>query len=1501
MTESITPTVLGEALNAVEDRELPLLAWGVVDRDLTEPELLEAVAQRLEDIDLDFTAEEIVDALVARALLVDVGEGRWRSRFAETLRLLTHARQLFGTGAGEWWLRGRRLVADYRVIAQPRRYPRRNLPLTNLIDRVRDVHPLTAIGAQVLAAQIGDNELAAFQVDATAAVLRSLHSEGAQAVIVAAGTGSGKTLAFYLPAYLWMAERPTTRQVHTLAVYPRNELLKDQVGEALRSSLDMASALRAAGRRPLRIGALYGDTPESVRAVDSAPWLQESWRRVAEGRICPYCRCPRCGAELVWPDADRTPGRAKGDKAGRERLVCRGCGGDVSGDLLALTRTSMLDSPPDVLFTTTEMLNRASSDPRLGALFGFTPNGSHPRLLLLDEVHTYQGVHGAHVGLTLRRWRNAVGPDITVVGLSATLADAGAFMARLVGVAESDVSHIEPADDDLIAEGRQYQVAVRADPTSGASMLSLTIQASMLLGRALDPTTTADGLAGSKGFLFTDDLDVTNRLFHDLRDAEGDGWTARRRSGAQKVLANLRSAALPNRARRDADGQVWALADRTGHQLPGTSPARGLRIGKTSSQDPGVADDADLVVATASLDVGFNDPRVGLILQHKSPRDPAQFVQRRGRAGRTRAIRPLTVVTLSDFGRDRLTYQAYDRLFDPELPPRSLPIGNRYVVRMQATFALADWLTRQLRWRVDARRILTPKHGLNHPARDQVAALLEQLLTDPLTQREFAEHLRWSLQLDEDEVSAVFWDPPRALLTAVVPTLLRRVRSNWSAGADDPGGVGDAFAPEFVPRALFAALNLPEVELLLPASYSRQVDTRMPVLQALRETAPGRVSKRFAVRSGAQRTWVPIPLDTVTAAIPLRDFVERGSLEGRWTDYRSDEQFIVVRPYAIRLGEPLAQVADTANSRPVWRTQIVPQDGTPFRLEVPAPWSQYVEYVSVHTHVNRRPLQVRRFTPGARADMKTRGRSAGAAQVRLSYVNHAGEAAALGFALDVDGVHFRLRLPPAAELAGLAHLSSPAWRSLSFRHAVACDESVPDPFVRSWLGPVFESAVVHRVLAQRQPVDDVCADVSQEDLRGAVGRLTGLLTGEVEGPAAGTREDLDDDPEDDPRQLRAKLLAAVADPTVRQGLRDHARRLHAAFVGGTVANAPSAAGAGASADANVDLARHVLARTIGAAIHSAVLQLTPDADDQDLLLDVRVNGGGADIWLTESTVGGAGIVERLVRTYAADPRRFWRLVRAGLGPGDFEVVDNELRRLLDEVVTTPTAPLARALSAVRAARDNSSSRTALQSLLAELDRGGYLVSHPVVSAIAIRLLRPGTGPRHDAALLHVLKSWDEAARTVGFEIDARTWSALMLAHQRGDTGDVYRTPDHVYSSLWPRGVEIFNGDLQVFSPYDDLPPPIDRQLVAALLDDDVPEVSVADPDWRAAFEREITSTGMADLVASTESVRELQSAVIHLSTEPIDTSYLFVHPVVRGARRESGQIKVRLELREMEQ
>ena len=64
--------------------------------------------------------------------------------------------------------------------------------------------------------------------------------------------------------------------------------------------------------------------------------------------------------------------------------------------------------------------------------------------------------------------------------------------------------------------------------------------------------------------------------------------------------------------------------------------------------------------------------------------------------GRNASTRPWTVVVLSDWGRDRDAWDAYDALFSPVVPARSLPLENLYVLRIQAVYSLLDWLAQRL-------------------------------------------------------------------------------------------------------------------------------------------------------------------------------------------------------------------------------------------------------------------------------------------------------------------------------------------------------------------------------------------------------------------------------------------------------------------------------------------------------------------------------------------------------------------------------------------------------------------------------------------------------------------------------------------------------------------------------------------------------------------------------------------------------------------------------------
>ncbi len=119
---------------------------------------------------------------------------------------------------------------------------------------------------------------------------------------------------------------------------------------------------------------------------------------------------------------------------------------------------------PDILFTTTEMLNQRLGDGRFRHLFGVGDRATRPvEMMLLDEVHTYAGTTGAQVAFLIRRWRWLLRQPVTFVGLSATLQDGERFFARLTGLPEDACTEVTPAPSEMIAEGAEYLLALRGD------------------------------------------------------------------------------------------------------------------------------------------------------------------------------------------------------------------------------------------------------------------------------------------------------------------------------------------------------------------------------------------------------------------------------------------------------------------------------------------------------------------------------------------------------------------------------------------------------------------------------------------------------------------------------------------------------------------------------------------------------------------------------------------------------------------------------------------------------------------------------------------------------------------------------------------------------------------------------------------------------------------------------------------------------------------------------
>ncbi|MFO0822551.1 MAG: protein DpdJ [Gemmataceae bacterium] len=1201
---------VAEFLTALEKQEAGLLAWGVADGSFADDELEEHARKFLDAHGWgDFaSADDLVALLEQRRVLLPFRiDSRWRyrTRSAEAVRLMLRLRQLFPKHASGGWRTAPQLVADARFLTRPRSFPRREVTTDQLLTALGNPGGAREAAVRTL---VGDRLLAGFQRRATVRVLGELDRRDASGTVICAGTGSGKTLAFYLPTLAHIAGSPDGADwVRCLAIYPRNELLKDQFTEAFSQCRRLRGVLVGAGRRPLRLGALFGPTPRRADAFDS-PWPPDGWRRVSGGYVCPLLRCSACGDDMVWPDADRA--------LARERLVCAtpGCGTTAESDEVVLTRDRLRQFPPDILFTTTEMLNQRMSDSRFGKLFGVSqPAERKPRLLLLDEVHTYSGTSGAQTAFLLRRWQHAARCRPHIVGLSATLRDAPWFFSTLTGLPPSAVEEVSARPDELAPRGTEYLLALRGDPAAGASLLSVTIQASMLLNRVLDPRTSpSGGLFGRKLFAFTDDLDVTNRLFFNLRDAEGqDSWGNPRPGNPTGSLANLRASAGPDAGDRFRDGQNWHLCEWIGHPL--VAPAL-PRVGRTSSQDAGVDQDADQIVATAALEVGFNDPTVGAVIQHKAPIDPAAFLQRKGRAGREPRMRPWTVVVLSDYGRDRFAYQAYDLLFDPELPARELPVGNRHVRRMQAVFATFDWLGFQLEGFAPGsvwQDVAVPAAARSEFERENVrkrqqriGVLAAEVLARPERRDDLAVYLRDALRLTTDEIEELFWDPPRPLLTAVLPTLVRRLRTQWRRIV--PGGPDsrefcehNAPLPEYVPRALFQDLSMPEVTVITPPQQKGDTERRdaMKTGQALNEFAPGRVSRRFGIQHRYARHWVAPPAlsEDRNQTLPVSRFVPADTAEVLGTfDLFADGQVTSVpclRPWELRAEVPPRDVLDSSNAFPEWRTQIVPLvDGIPAFVPPRSPWAGLVAGVAFFTHAASCPIEVRRFAVGCEASV---GFENGKRfEIRVKYTDDDGRPAAVGFAHDADAVVLRLRLPadlPAAVVTrpGLLRVL----RAALFRHRVRTAptlDGVVNVFGRDWLAQAFLCAVASHAATGGDLRAAVEGLPSSQLLGGVTGALDVLFQAL---PAERADNETEPDAADatataERQKAHQRLLEALNNPVVLDALQAAAPALW---------EAPGAGWA--------EWLRAALKATVGAAAADAVARLCPDVNAREVLVD----------------------------------------------------------------------------------------------------------------------------------------------------------------------------------------------------------------------------------------------------------------------------------------------------------
>jgi hypothetical protein len=1515
-------TLANEILSLFEIEEARSLNWGFVNTLLDVDGEFENLLKNKPDLyalwqQSGYSQADITKNLMKRRLLFKMKKYHYRTRFAETLRLTSHLRQRFSE---KDWMTAPQLVSDFRVELRRRSYPRRDIACNHLLEQLEDFELgdvyLAAVEALLQKPDGTMLTLSEFQQDAILRQVRSLQGRDTTGIVIGAGTGAGKTKAFYIPAMAYIAQnlKNAKARVQALAIYPRVELLKDQLLEALSEAGKLESLLKQAGKRGIVIGAYYGDTPYNAqhfsRTRKPSGWKQD--KRLG-GWICPYVRYE--GRDVYWSDADieaETQANKKKQYGTYARLRDAETHEVVFDDSqLLLCRDQMLQQPPDIFFTTTEMLNRRLSGAAEHALFGIDSNEA-PELMLMDEIHTYEGLAGAQTAYLLRRWQHArqlKRPQrLCIVGLSATLSDAETFFSKLTGIPKHLVHYIAPHPDSLQEQGMEYNVVLKGDPVSQTSLLSTSVQAAMLLARVLDPLKNNDlsnGAFGTKLFAFTDKLDVINRWYQIQEDAERNKRLSRYRD-----IKDLTDDEID---RRHQHGQVWQMPRGIGHDL-----TQELKLERTSSQDRGVDSSANMVIATSTLEVGFNDPYVGAVIQHKAPRSMASFLQRKGRAGRRAEMRPWMMVITSAYGRDRWAFQHAELLFNPSLPPMDLPIGNIYVLKMQAAFTLMDWLTIRLKTRVrdidvwDALSTQDYKDKKNYTATQQKAIreVLQNLLSgDELA--DFALYLSRALDLDAKDtgiMNMLLWGEPRPLMLDVVPTLLRQLETDWGIVRD-----GQSLAwedtiirqplPDYVPSSLFADLNLPELLIDVPHQFKWGAEVKhegINLIMGMVEFAPGNVNLRYVDRRIKEEAhWLALPeqIDRTRNrfSLSLLNIEWKEAQRARQVQV-GDETYALYRPKRYILDTIPKEVKQASHSRLIWRgsfvvgSQFSESEGLALSLTPNSAFSQFFTRTEAYLRERGTWLEVSRLAIGVEVQHRyTNGTSD---PLRKLYFEDFADAdrpdkllrpAALGFWMEVDALACQFVPLDSTKL-----LQHPHWKAVYkhlrpefFRYSLHNDTRLREldlsSFTIDWLWQLETSMLVATAVARHISLQQAVEVVSKDRYKIADRTLKVIF------------QQQSDEDEDDRGRLFDSLLEYQSHPTVINVLSDYHALLWEA--------AP---------DGLAEWLQTLYSHSLAATLFNTILRLLPDIDSEDLNVDID----GTTIWISETAPGSVGIIAKLVQIFNSQPRAIEMQFLDALRHCERQQLASNLFTISSLLQTEPDR-LSGAFTNARQETDLRSVEKTRQTLSNILDKAGIAVTRSLMVAMNTKFLRPNSDSDTDSLIASLVTFWQEAEAELNISIDLRVMAVAALRHPAIKTqldAIINRiNPDEkaqeaqlfnlLQSLLWLDCHDSCPYCIELWQPYQEFLKP-SRELLLLLIAAEAQTVTFGASDWQITAAAYLTQDFRVDIRCEQDDLADCKAALLDMLTAPVEVAYQIYYPEIERIEREQGDWIISLILRE---
>lgn len=563
------------------------------------------------------------------------------------------------------------------------------------------------------------------------------HAAGeSKAAVFSAPTGFGKTEAFLGPLYQLLRE---DRQESVAIVYPRRALLQDQLGRILQH----LHSIKTEQGDQLSVGVYVGNMPWDHSEVGNKSFF-ESTDGLPRFKLC---NC-WCGEEESH--AFRLHGTS-------QSYVLQ-CENDPSHEFndreLILTRSDLaFGDQADIVLTTLESLENFAHKPHYSLLDRFDT-------IVLDEVHLYTGLRGAHAAHVIRNIDDISDDPLVWLGSSATIDNPKRFGSQIFDVPTSEVETTkpEPSDYDDDHEDHEHYYFMLA-PEEGPGVSSMAIQQSMLLGHTMleDP----DGQR-SKQLSFIDSISQINQQRVQLEDADH-----------KNALWQFH---------RNTDEEDWDAVATAMQQRFIDEPLEFMPVYSEQGFDSEEAASSDILLSTNFLEVGIDVGDIKIITQHRTPWNLSSFKQRAGRAARKSGMDSHIAVYLSNLTSDANMFYRADRFLGSDIRT-PLNTDNRVVEWMHDRFnryhhQIVELDNRHFRSKLD-----------------EHATFLEQYLQADLGYDRFYDLLVNPQSFFEDEFNLEV-PADRMLSEQVVEDVSQRLKAHLDAQHGDISDIEEYFGME---------------------------------------------------------------------------------------------------------------------------------------------------------------------------------------------------------------------------------------------------------------------------------------------------------------------------------------------------------------------------------------------------------------------------------------------------------------------------------------------------------------------------------------------------------------------------------------------------------------------------------------------------------------------------------------------------------------------------------